>query len=637
MSTPTSTVSGLVSGIDWETTIQQLLAIEQRRSSLLQNRKQENETKLSLWAQIQSKILSLQSAAEGIDRRSEFSVKAVSNSDDSIVSVTADASASVGAHSIEVLQLATAHRIASQGWPDQNSTGVGDSGGNMVITIDGQTITIADADLSASTTLEQLKNLINNDSENDNYLTATIIDDGSASNSYRLVLTANDTGVDNTITVTSNPTNLDFANKRIDVAETHQGWTGTSAITTAGTYTGTANKSYSFTVGGSGAQTVGAGDITVNWVDSLGTSGSIVIPNGYAGANIAVAEGVQLSFAAGTLQAGESFDVDVFNPSLTAAQDASLRIDGIYMSPSSNSVNGIIAGVTLDLLSASPGDVVEISISNDKDAVKAKIQGFVDAYNSVMTDLRSFSAYDAENETAAPLLGDGFLSTIRHRLQTASSVALQGLPEGSLFDSLAVVGVRASTNGLLTIDQTDLNAAIDDNFDDVVNLFTQTFSSTDNKLFFIDDDHHTVPGNFTVSVDYDASGNLTAATINGQSAAVDGNIIRGVEGTASEGLVLGWTRPGTGPGSISSTIRFGKGAAGVLAAEAAQISDPDSGTINFAEENLNNSIESLDRQIESWNVRLDAIEKRLRRQFSQLETALSQMRNQSAFLSSVLQ
>ena len=110
---------------------------------------------------------------------------------------------------------------------------------------------------------------------------------------------------------------------------------------------------------------MGAADITLNWVDSIGNTGSLVIPNGYAGGNLAAAEGVQLSFGAGDLVGGQSFNVDVYNPQLTAAQDARINVDGIYMNKSSNSVTDVLNGVTLNLLSAKPGTTVDVAISND--------------------------------------------------------------------------------------------------------------------------------------------------------------------------------------------------------------------------------------------------------------------------------
>jgi flagellar hook-associated protein 2 len=637
MSRPTSSVSGLASGIDWETTVQQLLSIERRRAVLLENRKDENDTKLSLWAQIQSKLAALQSSAERSDRRAEFAVKAATTSDSAVVNVSVDATAETGAHSVRVRQLAKAHKIASQGWIDKNATGITDSGGDFVLTINGETLTINDADLASTTTLEQFASLINNDSENDGKVTATILDDGSAGNPFRLVLTSGNTGADNTITVSTNPTGLNFSSAVIDAVEHETDWSGTSTATASGTYTGAANKTFSFTVDGSGAQTIGAADILLNWVDSAGGSGTITVPSGYSGTAIAVGtEGLQVTFAAGTLVADQSFDIDVFTPELAAGQDAVVQVDGIYMNRSSNTVTDVVQGLTLNLLSVNLDTDIEIAVNNDNAAVKARIQDFVNAYNSLVGDLGTFSRYDEKNEVAAPLLGDGNLSTIRLRMSGVASRAYAGLPESARYDSLAVAGIRISTNGLLSIDSGDLDDALENHFEDVIELFTQTFSSSDSKLQFVSDTAATVAGEYTVVVNYDAAGTATSATINGQSALVEGSLIRGAEDGELEGLVLGWTPATGGPGSITSTIRYGKGAIGEVFAEASRLADPLTGPTHYAQEALNDTNESLDRQIEAWDTRLLLVEERLRRQFANLETALSQMRSQSNFLSGAL-
>ncbi|MBU1636457.1 flagellar filament capping protein FliD [bacterium] len=636
MSTPTSSVSGLVSGIDWESTIAQLMQIERRRVSLLETRKSENDTKLNLWSQIQSKVAALQGVAEGMDKKSEFAVKAASSSDATRVGVSATAAAAEGAHTVEVLSLAKSHRLASQGWADKSTTGVGDSGGDLVIEINGNTITISDADLSSDTTLEQLRNLINSSADNDGYVTASILDDGSDTNNYRLVITADDTGADNEIIISSNPTNLDFANNSIDDAETETNWTGTSAITTSGTYSGTTNKQFFFTIAGTGTQTIGSGDITVDWVDSLGNTGSILIPNGYSGSAISVAEGVELSFGAGDLEAGETFSVDVTTPELTAAQDAQIRIDSIYMSKDSNSITDVLEGVTIDLMSAEAGEEIEITINNDVAAVKNKIQALVDAYNSLVQDISTFTAYDEENESAAPLLGDGFLTGIRSSLASIVSAMVVQLPDSATYDSLASAGVLSSTRGLLTIDDDALDEALENNFDDIVDLFTESFSSEDGKIFLAGTNNSTQGGEYSLVVNYDGSGQMTSATINGVAAVIDGDLIHGGEGTAVEGLVLGFTSPGTGPGSVNTTIRIGKGASQMIASEASRISDPDEGTIQAAKENLQTQNENLDRQIESWERRLTEIESQYKRQFAALETTLSRLSNQSNYLAGVL-
>jgi flagellar capping protein FliD len=622
--------------MDWETTIKQLLAIERRPQIMLQDRKDQNDTKLSLWAQIQSKVQNLQSAMEGMDQRSEFAVKSASSSDPSLVAVAANASAAEGAHTLEVLQLAKAHRIAAQGWPDKSQTGVGDSGGNFVIQVNGHTITLADADLSPSTTLEDLRNLINGSADNQGLVTASIVDDGSGTNHYRLVLTSDATGTDNQIVISNNPTGLDFANNRIDTAETGPNWTGTSALTTLGSYSGTTNKTFTFTVAGSGTQTVGSGDMTLNWVDSLGNTGSVVVPNGYAGDNLAVSEGVQISLGAGDLVAGQSFDVDVFTPQLTAAQDAHIRMDGIFMSKASNTVTDVLDGVTINLLSADANKTVNLSISNDKQAVKDKIQSFVTSYNSLMTDMSTFSAYDDKNKVSAPLTGDSFLSSIRSRLLSTVAEAVKGLPDSVRYNNLSSVGITSGTGGQLSVDSEALDTALDEHFEDVVNFFTKDFTSEDSKVFFVNAGENTQPGSYNLQFSYDASGAISGATINGHAATVDGQLIHGAAGTPVEGLILGFTHSGGGAGSVNTGIRFSQGITGSIAAESAQIVNDTTGTVHFAMDDLTKANESLDRQITSWDSRLSTTEERLRHQFTQLETLISQMKNQSSYLSATL-
>ncbi|MBU1936681.1 flagellar filament capping protein FliD [bacterium] len=634
----TAQVTGLASGIDWETTIAQLMSIEQRPVTLLQGRKQELQQKLSLWASLQAKVLGLQSACEGMDTRAEFAVKSVNSSDSSIVSVTAEAGAEPGNHSIRVLGLARSHKIAGQGWADKNSTGVGDSGGDLVIGVGDETVTIDDGDLSASTTLEQLRDLINNNPDNDGLVTATILNDGSSTDPYRLVLTADSTGTENTISISSNPTNLNFATSAIDDVELATGWSGTStpAVGGSASYTGSTNKTFTFTVSGSGTQTIATDSIDIDWVDSEGNSGTINVHNGYGGEEITVAEGVTLTFDAGTLEGGETFSLDVFHPSLVSAQDAEIQIDGIYMTKSSNTITDVLTGVTLSLLSADDTETVDITISNDTAGVKAKVQAFVDAYNTLIGEVATYSSYDEENEVAAPLLGDGNLSSLRSDFGSIIAGGIPGLPDEALLTTLAQLGIKSGANGLLTIDDSKLTDAIDERFDDVVDLFCESFTSNDSKVFFQSRTEATQGGTYTVDFTYDADGNITSAQINGIDATIEGMFIVGAENTAMEGMRLGFTYTGTGAGSVSTTVRLGLGAAALAGNQAILTMAEDTGDAYFAEDALNKSIESIDRQIESWETRLEQTEERLRRQFTQLEVTLAQLQSQSSYLSSVL-
>lgn len=69
---------------------------------------------------------------------------------------------------------------------------------------------------------------------------------------------------------------------------------------------------------------------------------------------------------------------------LRAAQNAQVKIDGINISRKANSnLADIIEGVSLNLLKTS-ADNVETEISNDNDAAKKQVLGFVKAYNELL-------------------------------------------------------------------------------------------------------------------------------------------------------------------------------------------------------------------------------------------------------------
>jgi flagellar hook-associated protein 2 len=224
-----------------------------------------------------------------------------------------------------------------------------------------------------------------------------------------------------------------------------------------------------------------------------------------------------------------------------------VKVDGIYMNKSSNTISDVLEGATLNLQSADPSTTVEVSIANDTTSVFNKIQSFVDSYNSLTTDLATFSAYDDTNKTAAPLLGDGFLSEVRSRLSTIVADSMSGLAGNARFNSLALVGIKSTTNNQLEIDSTTLSDALDDHFEDVVGLFTQSFASQDSKISLITSGDNTQAGEYALVVNYDASGVPSSATINGKAATVDGQLIYGAKGSATEGLVMAFTSPGSGP------------------------------------------------------------------------------------------
>ena len=155
---------------------------------------------------------------------------------------------------------------------------------------------------------------------------------------------------------------------------------------------------------------------------------------------------------------------------LQAAADANVVIDGFPVTSASNDITDAIDGVTINLVAAKPGTMLDVSIEYDPEGAKTSVAGFVTAYNKLIDTVTELTRYNADTRDAAPLLGDATVRGIRDQLRREMS---KTLGSGD-FTSLAAIGVTTETTGKLAVDATKLGAAIDADFDAVSNLFSGT-------------------------------------------------------------------------------------------------------------------------------------------------------------------
>jgi len=184
--------SGISTGADWTSIINQLMEIESERLYSLQDRGSEIDQQISAYGRVRSAIDAYMGAVESLLDESTMAGFSGSSTDESVVSVSANSSAAVSTYDIVVSQLASRDKIASSAYADA-ATAVGT--GTLSITVNGQTM-----DLTVGTgnnTLNGLQAAINSASDNPG-VTASILNETGGS---RLILTSNETGVDNAITI----------------------------------------------------------------------------------------------------------------------------------------------------------------------------------------------------------------------------------------------------------------------------------------------------------------------------------------------------------------------------------------------------------------------------------------------------
>jgi len=157
-----------------------------------------------------------------------------------------------------------------------------------------------------------------------------------------------------------------------------------------------------------------------------------------------------------------------------AAADAIFDFDGVEtIHRDSNTIDDLIDGLTITLLSepGAPDNEATLTVSRKTSTAVSKINSFVSAYNTVLDFFESYQGYDEETELAGPLQGDATTNQIRNRLRNLTSQMVTGVTS---FSWLSDLGIELDAEGDLTADSSTLNSALDDNFDDVLQFFTQT-------------------------------------------------------------------------------------------------------------------------------------------------------------------
>lgn len=180
-----------------------------------------------------------------------------------------------------------------------------------------------------------------------------------------------------------------------------------------------------------------------------------------------------------------------------AAQDAKLRIDGIDIVKSSNTITDAIEGVTLSLLKTNTGSPTTLNVSPDTAAAKTAVEAFVKSYNSINQTLSDLSAYNPGAKRGAILQGDSAAFSIQRGIRSALT-AMMG--DGSGFTSLSQIGVTLQKDGSLAVDSAKLQASMDTGFEQIGRLFTIGGTSTDSLITYEGATDKTVAGNYAVTV-----------------------------------------------------------------------------------------------------------------------------------------
>lgn len=429
----TKFLSGLVSGLDTESIVKNLVSAQQTKIDTVEQKKQILEWQQDDYRDVNTKLLTLRNAVSDLRLQGTFKAKEVTSSNESVLTATAGVSAVTSNYTVTVNSLAT---------------GV-NKGSSAEITTGSSTDSLADQfGLSGD-------------------LTFTL------------------TGYNGTEEVSKDFT-IDTANTSINtlVSEINEADIGITA-----SYDSSTDRFFLST-------------------SSTGSDAEIKV------------SGTNASFFNDNLK----LNLDLTNGD--QGSDANIDFNGAEgLTFSSNQFT--ISGITFSLKDTGSST---LSVNTDIDGIVTKIQTFVTAYNSAVDDMNSLLSAkrdrdympltDTQEEEMTDtqisnwtekaktgiLQGDSLLTSIYNKIRTTSTDEVSGLASTNIYTSLSAIGINTSSwldsegnvagstsdtssstsdgwypsvgttsqnSGELTIDEDKLRAALADDPDKVMDLFTQ--------------------------------------------------------------------------------------------------------------------------------------------------------------------
>ncbi len=479
-----------------------------RRIYPLEVRQEKYSTLSSGWGDLKTSLTALKSSAYDFKTSTDSSLffsRSVSVSNDSILTATADSNAPESAYTLRVNQLAKSDLLVSQTQASNTAVttmagthtiqvGSGDftssvdveltdaetnetimeklalainsdkavslSGsfdptatfsetGSFTIDVDGTEDTISyDYGTTSQTYDEVMDDLVSNINSNVNgVLAEKVIDDVTGFVSLQITVENSDDAI--TISGTSSFLNMDVTDEK-----------GASGLADASMFSPSTDQSkFSITAKESGYD---------NKLVLSDTSGSIFNQIGFTSTLL-----TNRTVTADDTSAG-------FIYSTTSATDnelnAKVEFNGINIQRNSNTITDLVDSVTFNLNAVNQVDDSDVSVSVkvNTDTITTDIKEFISNFNNSYTYIKNNSYSSGDKDGRGVFVGD---STARGLMSTLTNIAMgevSGLTDDS-FSYLSEIGITFSpTTGLSISDSSMLQTALEENADQVADLFSST-------------------------------------------------------------------------------------------------------------------------------------------------------------------
>ncbi|HTS18828.1 MAG TPA: flagellar filament capping protein FliD [Verrucomicrobiae bacterium] len=496
-------LSGLESGLDWQTLVSEIEQVDRAPETLLENQQTTLQSQNTALGTIVSALQTLQSDVTALQQDALYDARTTSVGDSTVASASADNGTNTSTYTFDINQLASASVQngatnivgALNSSSDVSNLTLADANFSQpvtagTITVDGQQITI-----STSETLQQVFDAIS---------TAT---NGAVTGSYNASGTNPDTITLSSSTAITLGSATDTSNF-LQVAQLYNGSTSTDTITSANklgsvqldatlansnlatAITGDSNGDGSFTINGVTIDYNINTDTINDLLDKINSSSAgvtasydnisnrFVLTNSSTGnLGFSLQDGASSNFLAATGISGGT---------LAAGTNLEYTINGggqrVSYSNTIDSTSSGISGLTVTALSKGK---TTVQVQADTSSLSSAITQLVTDYNTAQTDIANETAVTTSSSgtvTGSTLSSDPNVMNLGTQLRAAIFGEISGL--SGTINQLSQLGFESnSTNNTLTqSDSTELSNQLSNNLSAIQDFFTNSTNGLTTKL-----------------------------------------------------------------------------------------------------------------------------------------------------------
>jgi len=309
-----------------------------------------------------------------------------------------------------------------------------------------------------------------------------------------------------------------------------------------------------------------------------------------------------------------------------AASNASFSLDGLTVTSGSNTINGVVPGLSLTLAQSGSATV---KVSQNTDALETAAETLVSALNNALGTIAQSASY-SQTSGGGPLFGNIGIEIVRNDLLNSISSSPNGTSAfATPYSSLSSIGFTVTSGGSVSFNPSTFQTAAQKNYGAVAALLGEVGQAS-NSSVAVEEIGAAPPGTYSVAVTSNAGGTVVG-TINGEAASGTGGVMTVNDNGPAQGLSVQIV-----PGVIGSlgTVSISQGVFSSLSSIVNSALASGSGSVTGQITNLNTTLTSMNKQVNQLMAQAQLETQLLTQQFSQAQATLSQLNTVSSFLTS---